>query len=610
MKNIKPTNKIMVSLLIILSILTGCDNDYFETQPDNLLSIDEIFTNRGQTERWWAGLFSEIPDMWGQPYGGYYYSISTDELDASNHSNPAINSGALNASTTPVNHSVLYQKIRLASIFLERVDDNEEILSQKGGVTIIRQYKGEVRFLRAYYYWLLMKEVGPVVIVPTEPGTPESDFQIPRSTWDESVKFVLSEIEAAKNNLPDDYYLEGTTVDGTQIGRINKIIATAVESQILLYHASPLYNGNSEMTDFRNPDGTQLINSTYDASRWETAAIKAKEAIDIAEAAGKGLFEVEDTDPFRAAFLSVRNLYWDGWEKEGIWIRPSSYTWGWETRTAPRSTPGTAFNYQSPVQRLVDDYRMKDGTSIDESPLYNENKFTNNGTQYYDKGTNLMFTEREARFYANITFNGAKNPGASKAGDSNSRVEFFSSGSSGKASAPRDWPTTGYTARKNIHPTFSVNPKITVNRPGMIIRLAELYLNYAEALNEADPGNPDITKYLNMVRSRAGLPEITTLISQDRMRDEIRLERRIELVFEGHRFFDVRRWMIPNEPGSNQGGPFFGMNMDAGSYLSDPDFHKRTHAFSRTAWQRKFYFMPYGQAEMDRNHQLINFPGY
>lgn len=603
--------RILTSWLFIVVFIFGCNDDYFETQPDNLLSIDEIFKNRGMTEKWWAGLYSGIPDMWNQPYGGYYYSISTDELDASNHTNPAIHSGALNASTTPASHSSIYENIRLASIFLENVEGNQEILDQENGATILRHYKGEARFLRAYYYWLLMKQVGPVVIVPLEPGTPESDYQIPRSTWDESVEFVLSEIQEAKKNLPDNYYLQGTsTLDITQIGRINKIIATALESKILLYHASPLYNGNTEMADFTNLDGTQLINSDYDPDRWVRAAKKAKEAIDIAEANGKKLYEVNEEDPFRRAFLSVRNLFWDGWKTEGIWVRPSTNIWGWQIRNAPRSTPGTAYNYQSPVQRLVDDFRMKDGSSISESPTYSEDTYVKDESLYYASGTNSMYTQREPRFYANITFNGAKNPGASKAGVHNSRVEFFYTGTSGKGGAPRDWPTTGYTARKNIHPTFSVNPRINIDRPAMIIRLAELYLNYAEALNESDPGNPNIYKYLNLVRTRAGLPELGSGLSQSEMRENIRMERRIELCFEGHRFFDVRRWMIPDEPGSNQGGEFYGMNMNDGGFLSDPSFHKRVPALRRAEWQRRYYFMPYGQNEMDRNKKLVNFPGY
>lgn len=607
----KKINKIkFITFCVFLSALfAACEKDYFDSQPDNLLSVDKIFTNRGQTERWWAGLFSNIPDIWDQPYN-FQYGITTDELDASNWTNPGMNSGAITADGTPSNFVALYERIRLATIFLERVDGNKEILEQANGAEIIKHYKGEARFLRAYYYWLMMKQLGPVAIAPLVSAAPGDDFQIPRSTWDECVNFVLSEIEKAKLELPVDYYLDGTTVDGTKIGRINKIIATSLESQILLYHASPLFNGNSELADFKNLDGTVLFNQVYDANRWVKAAEKAKEAIDIAESNGKSLFKVADANPFRAGFLSCRNLYWDGWRTEGIWVRPSTNVYQWETHTSPRSTAGTAYNGIAVVQSLVDEYRMADGKKITESTTYNETSYATTATSYYVVGTNAMYANREPRFYAQITFNGALNPGAAKSGANNARVEFFASGTSGKSGSARDWPKTGYSPRKNIHPTFSLSPAVNVARPGMLIRLAELYLNYAEALNESSPGNPDILNYLNQIKTRAGLPALAPGLTQAEMRNEIRHERRIELSFEGHRYFDVRRWKIADQPGSNQGGAFYGMDMSKGSALNDPAFHQRTISFSRAAWQRKFYFMPYGQNEMDRNKKLVQFPGY
>lgn len=608
MKNLKKIKVIAFSFLFA-TLFTACEKDYFDTQPDNQLSVDGIFSNRGQTERWWAGLFTNIPDIWDQPYG-YQYGITSDEIDASNWVNPGINSGAITADGNPANSAALYERIRLATIFLERIDGNLEILDQANGDEIIQHYKGEARFLRAYYYWLMMKKLGPVAIAPLVSALPGDDFQIPRSTWDESVSFVLAEIEKAKLDLPIDYYLDGNSVDGTKIGRINKIIATALESQILLYHASPLFNGNTELADFKNLDGTILFNQNYDANRWETAAKKAKEAIDIAESNGKSLFRVEDADAFRAGFLSSRNLYWDGWRTEGIWMRPASNVGNWEVHSAPRSTAGTAYNGIAVVQSLVDEYRMADGKSIEESDAYSEESYTSTGTSYYAEGTNVMYTNREPRFYAHITFNGADNPGAEKSGLHNSRVEFFLNGTSGKSASPRDWPKTGYTARKNIHPTFSLDPAVNVSRPAMLIRLTELYLNYTEALNESSPGNPEILVYLNKIKTRAGLPELQIGLNQMEMRQEIRHERRIELSFEGHRYFDVRRWKIADQPGSNQGGAFYGMDMNKGNSLSDPDFHQRTIGFTRAAWQRKFYFMPYYQAEMDRNKQLVQFPGY
>lgn len=610
----KKINKIFAALLCVATILPiGCKKGYFDTVPDNLIKIEDIFTNRGQTENWLAGLYSMVPDIWNQDNFGYVFHTTTDEMDASNWNTPAIVSGALSPSNTPTRFTSYYERIRAATIFLEQVDGNQEILGLVNGPELIKQYKGEARFLRAFYYWMMMKELGPVVIMPLKSATPSDDFQIPRSSWDECVAFVLQEIALAKADLPLNNYVVGSTtdLDATQTGRINKIIATAVESQILLYHASPLYNGNSEFSDFKNLDGKVLINSVYDATRWRKAADAAKQAIDIAVSNGKGIYKVTDADPYRAAFLSCRNLYWDGWKTEGVWLRPSSAISSWEIRVAPRSTQGTGYNGLGVVQSLVDDFRMSDGSPIAGNPAYDETTYNKPATLYYVAGTNTMYAGREARFYADITFNGAVNPGVAKTGANNARVEFFNSGTSGKAGAPRDWPKTGYVVRKNIHPTYSVNPAVNVARPAMLIRLAELYLNYAEALNEVEPGHPDILKYLNEVRVRGGLPALLAGADQQELRKQIRLERRIELCFEGaHRYFDVRRWKIADKPGSNQGGAFYGMNMDAGTSLSDPAFHKRTAVINRAPWQRRYYFMPYGQNEADRNKQLVQFPGY
>ncbi|WP_129716702.1 RagB/SusD family nutrient uptake outer membrane protein [Pedobacter sp. SYP-B3415] len=598
---------------LLLTAPQGCKKGYFDSVPDNILTIDDIFVNRGQTERWLAGLYSSIPDPWNMPYA-FTLSITSDELDASNWTNPGINSGAITPDDNPSGQNAFYEKIRLCTIFLENIDRNEEIRSQVNGAELIQQYKGEARFMRAYYYWLLMKQLGPVVIVPLNSAKPEDNFQIPRSSWDECVAFVLEQMEEAKKEVPLNNYLTGSTseLDATKAGRINKMIISAVQSQIHLYHASPLFNGNTELSDFRNLDGKQLFNPSYDATRWKKAADAARIAIDLVEANGKKLYQVADANPFRAAFLSTRNLFWDGWRDEGIWQRTATLIRDyWEVHAAPRSTQGTAFNGLAVVQNLVDDFRMAGGAAITASSAYREDTYASTGTSYYVAGTNTMYTNREPRFYANITFNGALNPGVPKTGPENARVEFFNTGTSGKDGAPRDFPKTGYTARKNIHPTFSASPRITVDRPAMLIRLAELYLNYAEALNEAEPGNPDVLKYLNAIRNRGGLPSLSAGLSQGELRKQIRLERRIELCFEGgHRYYDVRRWKIADQPGSNQGGQFYGMNTDAGTFLSDPAFHVRTVAFTRAAWQRRFYFLPYGQNEMDRNKQLVQFPGY
>lgn len=613
MKRINSIKKYTLAATLLCGMLctTACNDGFFDEQPDNLLNIENIFSNRAQTENYWGGLFSEIPDNWNQPYS-YYYSAITDEMDASNWVDAWLNnynSGAVSPDNVNSPYVSLYNKIRQCAIFLENVDRSRELLDAEGGAERVKQYKAEAKFLRAYYYWMLMKVHGPVPIMPLESATLETNLQVPRSTWDECVNFVMGQMEEAKSDLPADYYITGSSsLIEAEVGRINKMIVDAVQSEISLFAASPLYNGNAELAGWINTDGTALINGSYDANKWVIAAREAKEAIDIAESNGKTLYKVNNANPFTAAFLSVRNVFWDGWRTEGIWIRPSINRQQWEAHAAPRAVNGTPYNGLAVFQELVDDFRMSDGLRINQSETYSESTYATAGNAYYVAQTNNMYANREARFYAYVTFNGSVIPGSPKAGMT--RVEFYPTGNSGKNGAPRDWPKTGYTARKNLHPTFSLTPASSTARPGMLIRLSELYLNYAEALNESSPGNIEILRYLNLVRQRAGLPGLTGNLSQNALREEIYLERRLELCFEGKRYFDTRRWKRANSDGFRQGGTYTGMNMDAGNTLNSPQFHTRVNAVLRRPWHDRFYFLPWPQQEMDRNKALVQAPGY
>lgn len=599
--------KILLFFLLLLCA-TGCKKGYLDTVPDNITTLKDVFTNRSMTEQWLARLYNPMPDMWAQPYSTPW----TGQCDEADYAwvQPGINSGAIapdNAS--PSYWNGYYQTIRQAAIFLQHADENQEIKALPGGDRLLKQYKAEARFLRAYYYWLLMRQYGPVVLMGETPSLPEDDFQIPRSPWDACVSYVLTEMDKAFPDVPVQHVnpVDPTQPDVTQTGRITQPIILAVKSQILLYHASPLFNGNKDLASFTNPDGTVLFNQAYDKERWKRAADAAKAVIDLNR---WELYTVADADPFRAAFLSCRNLFFDGWQKEAIWIRTSSgHVGNWERHCSPRCANGQGWNGIAVTQEQVDIFRMADGKAISEAGSgYSENGFTNTATPYYVSGTYNMYAGREPRFYVDVTFNGATVPVVPEAGQT--RVEFFFTGNSGKNGAPRDWPSTGYTARKNIHPNTDFRTGRNFSRPAMMIRLGEIYLNYAEALNEYEPGNADILKYLNKIRNRGGLPDLLPGLSQAEMRSQIQLERRIELMFEGHRYWDVRRWKVADKADQHQGGAFHGMNIEKGNSLSDPEFHKRTVSFTRAAWQPKFYFYPIPQSEIDRNKKLVQFPGY
>lgn len=598
--------------MCLLTLFNGCKKGFFDTVPDNIVTVDKIFATKNTAESWFFGLYSGIQDIWQQPYN-YQYPGMCDEIEYANwFSQLDANSGSLNSNNSPSREQTYFQLIRNINIFLENIDKNTEIQNQTNGVQIVKQYKAEAKFLRAYYCWLMMKELGPIAIPPTKVGLPTDNYQIPRSSVDECIDFILKEMKEAEPDLASTFIVAGSenTPDEYQVGRITLPIAAAIESQIQLAFASPIFNGNTLFSEFKNPDGKQLFNQTYDPNRWKLAAEACKRAIDLNKGIGKNLFIVPNSDLFLQGFNSTKSMFWDGWRQEGIWTRAVTDLYSWSQHSSPKNVlSGNGWNGISVLQELVDDFRMSDGTKISESTNYTEVGFTSQSTPYYSQGTSNMYVSREPRFYVDVTFNGSTIPVVPAAGQK--YVEYQSNSKSGKPSNPRDYPKSGYTARKNIHPNTNFQTGSNPARPAMLIRMAELYLSYAEALNEYDSSNPDILIYLNAVRNRGGIPPISSQLNQAELRDAIRLERRIELCFESAiRYWDVRRWMVPEQPKYHQGGDFYGMNMNAGTSLSDPAFYKRVVITSRAKWSNRMYFWPYKQAELDRNKQLVQFPGY
>jgi starch-binding outer membrane protein, SusD/RagB family len=172
------------------------------------------------------------------------------------------------------------------------------------------------------------------------------------------------------------------------------------------------------------------------------------------------------------------------------------------------------------------------------------------------------------------------------------------------------YPKTGYLVRKNTNSSRNLQTNAgNVVRPAMYIRLAELYLNYAEALNESSPGHPDILTYLNAVRVRGGIPALPSGLNQATLRTLIQRERCIELAYEGHRFFDVRRWKIVTQPEGRQGGEFYGMNVFAGTSLSDPAYYARTRTSTRV-WNERYNLFPIPQSEVGKNLNMVQTLGY
>lgn len=277
-----------------------------------------------------------------------------------------------------------------------------------------------------------------------------------------------------------------------------------------------------------------------------------------------------------------------------------------DRRSTPRSEPN-GLGSTGVLQELVDDFYMKDGLPITNagflpaSPLYSET-----GKSPYN-GVNVsnMYVNREARFYNTVFFAGRKWH------ISNKEINFF-------VGSPNDrsgqYTVSGYMLYKRFNrKVHKTSPGVaSVFRPSIVFRLAEFYLLYAEALNEVDPSNALILKYVNLVRERAGIPKLEVLNpaisgNQELQRSAIRRESRVELCTEGQRYFDVRRWMIAENPSGKdkQGGAFYGMNMNGDANT----FFQRSVVETRV-FETKQYLQPIAYNELEKGKNLVQNPGW
>ena len=579
-----------------------------------LTNIEQVFDNPDLSRRWYANVMSGVPDYsmiiradWdagGQNGLHNPWTSMTDEVNSTYGDARNYFISSKNSSNMAFHRwTILYQLIRQANIFLEKAKvipasgTNADKLDQDE----FNKLRANVLFMRAYYHYLLFEQYGPIPIVKRSYASNEA-LDLPRNSVDEVVDFVVKELNDVMPLLPqtpitDDQFKSNPT----------KGVALAVKAKLLVYAASPLYNGGfQEAVGLANTDGKKLFPAA-DLSKWNKALEATTALINYAQANGHSLFVAQTAgvdDPEK----SVYELF-QAYNNEIIWATANT---GWggmtadrlERRTTPRSQPN-GLGSTSVVQELVDDFYMRDGKPIKStdfmsaSSLYSENGFSNyNGVQVYN-----MYMNREPRFYNTVFFAGRKWH------ISNSPI-YFHVGSPNDRSGQS--PLNGYIMYKRLNRRVFLNsPGVTsIFRPSIIFRLAEFYLLHAEVLNEVSPGNPDVLRYVNMVRKRAGLPDLESInpaikSNKDLQRKAIQRESRIELATEGQRYFDVRRWMICERPDGRQGGDFFGMDMNGNATT----FFQRVK-FQNRVFERKLYFYPIPFVEMQKSKMLVQNPGW
>ena len=614
--------KIRIYLTIVLagfSLLASCS--YLDQVPEDELTLEMVFNDKTRTEDWLAGIYAGIAD----PYWDYMNKAGYDTLGDDMTLPTAWTTfdwtvlHMVAGNWSPATEWKMYywselpEYIRSAYIFLDHVKPLPQ-----DGVTAseVALMKNEARFMIAYYYWLLIETYGPIPFSPglVDAGASNEGLLIGQTPFYTIVDWIDKELTEAAKGLPAYY------TNNNKFGRATSVMCHAVRARMLLFAASDLVNGNPDYAGHVNKKGEALFSTQHDPSKWTKAAEACRELIELAEGNGYRLYTELTADGKIDPFLSYQNMMFTRWtdgNKEILFARPGGCNiWDYEKHATPRGSGGNGGLGVS--QSLVDAFFMKNGLPIDDSASgysdvgystasdrrnteWIEGSPTETPGEITTAGTYNMYCNREARFYVTVLYNDAWFR------ESNRRTEFHNPDMDGGG---YNSPQAGYLLRKKVHPDHNELNDNYIYRPGILYRLGEAYLNYAEALNECDPGNADILVYLNKIRERAGIPtygsgpdQIAVDASdQIAMRKLIRMERRVELCVEGVRYNDLRRW---KEAGNVLNEPVYGMNVNA---TTRDGYFRRTQLDYKHVYRKAFYFMPVPSWEMDKNPNLVQNP--
>lgn len=543
--------------------------------------------------------------------------------------------GNYTASNTVISYwTTLFQGIRQCYNLLDNVDNVPGMEASDKQV-----YKAEATFLIAYYHYLLLRSYGPTMLIDGTIALNTSVADFPeRRPYDECVQRIAGKFdEAIALGLLERQ-------EGTDYGRATKAAALALKARMYLYAASPLFNGgkthytdadaddvSAALATKTTSDGTPLFNTTYDASKWQIAADATLAAITEAEGQGVKLYTAADAGDVASLLpnenqRAVRMAITDRNTKEIIWASTRQEgAYDFQHKTVPfNDNPTTGWNGVAPTWTMLNMFYTADGLPIsaDTNYPYRSNMMAYDGTQETENGTGntLNFNiGREPRFYAWVSFHNGfyelqtkTNERSGGSTESKLLTKFRKNDNCGIKERKNNYSPTGYLNKKGVHPRYSRVNASLIQYPWPMIRLAELYLNYAEIkVEQNDLATAKV--YLNKVRERAGIPTVEAAwakvgkanLTQDEMRQIVRQERTIELYLENHRFWDVRRWLL--------GTKYFnvrhqGMNIEG---TTDAAFFQ----LKEVNVTRKFntpahYLMPIPSTELEKSGKLVQNPGY
>lgn len=634
----------IVSIVVLILGIQSCEDNFLDVVPDNVATIDQAFKLRNEAEKYLFTCYSYLPkngdavfnigmlagdETWIPPQDASFESYAFDiARNLQRVSNPYMDvwEGQYQGGG-PFDRYEIFDGIRHCNVFLENVQDPTKIPDLNPGERL--RWTGEAKFLKAYYHYYLLRMYGPIPVmkvnVPIDATVEE--IQVSRQPVDETVTYLVSLLDEAALVLPPQ-------IMDTQneLGRITKPAALAIKAELLLMAASPLFNGNSDMAGFKSKQGVAYFNTAYDPLKWKKAADAAKEAIDAAQANGNQIFYKDDVsfdiEPITKTKLNITQAVTEPWNREIIWANPNSRTYELQ-RLCMAPLINTVSHTQarkalSPTLESAQMFYTKNGVPIEEDKTLNFSTITELKTATAaDKfnilegyKTSILNYNREPRFYADLGFDGAiwyKFDSGSD--DTRWHIEAKYKDYAGSSDA-FDYNVTGYYLKKlvNWEQTFG-GGSLYKEYAWPEMRLADLYLMYAEALNEVDGPTAEVLKYVDAIRTRSGIPGVAVswqnfssnpskYTTKEGMRDIIHRERNIELAFEGKSYWDIRRWKTATQEYNEavKGWNVFGS--------TEADYYQ-----IRTLFQQRFvgprdYFWPLNEMTLIQNPNLVQAPGW
>lgn len=661
--------------------LTSCD-DYFDDVPNNATSLEDVFSNRGMTLGWLTNVYSFVPDNTNRYAGGtaMFWGPGTIEgyLPWDWVETHDIIQGSMTTSTGFVERlwKQYYKGIQYANVFLANVDKCDAMDSEEKEAT-----KAECRALRAFFYFNLVKEYGPVPLIGdmvSNVDDPLENSQLARNTVDECFDYIISEYQSVldEGHLLSQFDAQDAYNSQTK-GNFTKEAVQAFLAEAYLYRASYVFNGDTYYMNLANQDGTKLFPQARDSKKWEDAKKAAKAIIDngrfklvLRDVTGQQVSNIRESCPFKSIFYASMA---SSSNEEMIYGRPNSSN---EVYSMVPRFSGLASSYDKgggaytiPLE-FIDLYFTNKGLSIEKDPDYftydtsdpptasrgssaiiqtTAYKDPISGYQYFQQATSggaisyqgptsimKQFYNRESRFYLAVTFQ-------NRLWDfqGNAAVQMQYNGNSGSNGVTHDYPIFGTICRKLYYSKES-NWDMS-----MVLRLGEVYLNYAEACAELGELEEAIT-YMNYIRSRAGLPEYAVSASdnstdargkervslpaydQETVLKAIYRERILELAYESKHYFDVRRWGVaegkwrtdgpemtdgwiyPSYHKGGEGGDMTGFNVNN---VGQTDENKNVNFYKRIVQQTRVFskrmtFFPIPQEEVNRDKQMVQTTGW